>query len=319
MIAMVEKAGILDTVQDSGRQGWGHLGINPNGPMDWFSHELANALVGNSVNTAVIELHFPASTIRFLQPAIIALAGADFGASINNVAVPVNRTVKVPAGGRLHFSRKIKGERAYLAIRHGWHFPSTLGSCSTNLRSKFGGNAGRKLMPGDNLPYSTPGDFNISHVQVSNSFATAAPASGLIRVLPGPEWNWLDESSQAAIASNAFTLNLHSDRMAFSWRSEPLQLLEKREMISSAVTFGTVQLLPNGQVLTLMADHQTVGGYPRILQVIKADLPGMAQLSPGSVIRFQLCNVETALREWQQMKSHLQQIATNVRLQMAFG
>jgi antagonist of KipI len=107
--------------------------------------------------------------------------------------------------------------------------------------------------------------------------------------------------------------------MALSWDAQPLSLKSKNEMVSSAVTIGTIQLLPNGQLLTLMADHQTVGGYPRVLQVIRADLPILAQLAPGSIIRFVCTDIEVAFREGQQMKSHLQQIANAVRLQMAFG
>lgn len=319
MSAFIEKAGLLDTVQDAGRLHWGHLGINPNGPMDWYAYALANALVGNSENTPVVELHFPASTFRFLEPAIISLTGADFGASINNISIPVNRTVKVPSGARLHFSRKIIGERAYLSVTGGWQVPSRLGSCSTNLKSKFGGFAGRKFMAGDTIPYATRTGSGNKVLQISNASATTASYSTTIRVLRGPEWSWLDSLSQSSVFENEFLLNPQSDRMAFSWQANPLQLKDPKEMVSSAVAMGTVQLLPNGQLLTLMADHQTVGGYPRILQVIKADLPSLAQLTPGTSVRFQLTDLDFSIKEWMQMKSHLQQVASAVRLQMAFG
>lgn len=319
MSVIIEKAGLLDTIQDAGRVGWGHLGINPNGPMDWYAHALANALVGNQENTPVIELHFPASTFRFTEPASIALAGADFGASVNNIPIPVNRMVQVPAGARLHFSRKWKGERCYLAIQNGWQVHASLGSTSTNLKSKFGGYNGRKLMSGDQVNYRKLAGTYSNRVRIANSFVVPIPMRPFIRVLPGPEWDWLDDASQSSILKNEFVLSRHSDRMALSWDAQPLSLKSKNEMVSSAVTMGTIQLLPNGQLLTLMADHQTVGGYPRVLQVIRADLPILAQLAPGSIISFVCTNIEVAFREWQQMKSHLQQIANAVRLQMAFG
>jgi antagonist of KipI len=319
MSVIVEKAGMLDSIQDGGRHHWAHLGISTNGPMDWYAHELANALVGNRLDAPVVEMHFPASTLRFTRAAIISITGADWEIFINGRSVVFNRTLIVEPNDRLLFGRKNKGERAYLAIHGKWKIASDLGSASTDLKSKLGGLVGKKLMAGDQVdfePHNTvvnPGSTNF------NWYAEALSGSDSIGVLPGPEWHWLSKESKSRILSQPFLLKPNSDRMALNWEAPPLQCDNADQMVSSAVTFGTIQLLPNGNIVTLMADHQTVGGYPRILQVVRADLPKLAQLSPGSKVHFQLTDLATAIAHLAKMKSHLQQVASAVRLQMALG
>src|SRR5262245_8893171 len=107
------KAGVQDTVQDGGRYGWQHLGINPGGAMDKLSARIANILVGNDMNEAVIELHFPASAFFFERPALIAVSGADFTASVNGEEIPCLRPVLVSKYSILQFHGIKSGARAY--------------------------------------------------------------------------------------------------------------------------------------------------------------------------------------------------------------
>jgi antagonist of KipI len=316
---IVEKAGLLDTIQDGGRHHWAHLGVSTNGPMDWYAHELANALVGNRLNAPVVEMHFPASTLRFTKAAIISITGADWEIFINGRSAVFNRTLIVQPNDRLLIGKKYKGERACLAIHGEWKISNELGSASTDLKSKLGGIGGRKLMAGDQIDYEPHNTVVNPASTTFNWYAEALSVSDSINALPGPEWHWLSIESKSRILSQPFLLKPNSDRMALNWEAPALQGANADQMVSSAVTFGTIQLLPNGNIVTLMADHQTVGGYPRILQVIRADLPKLAQLSPGSQVHFQLTDMATATSHLIKMKSHLQQVASAVRLQMAFG
>jgi biotin-dependent carboxylase-like uncharacterized protein len=319
MSVIVEKAGLLDTIQDGGRHHWAHLGISTNGPMDWYAHELANALVGNRLDAPVLEMHFPAPTLRFTQAAIISITGADWEIFINGRSIVFNRTLVIQPNDRLLIGKKYKGERAFLAIHGKWKISSELGSCSTDLKSKLGGMGGRKLRSGDQIEFEPHATVLNPTSTTFNWYAEALPPSHAIKALPGPEWHWLNEESKSRILAQPFLLKPNSDRMAMNWEAPALHCANSDQMVSSAVTFGTVQLLPNGNIVTLMADHQTVGGYPRILQVIRADLPKLAQLSPGSQVYFQLTDLATTTSHLVKMKSHLQQVASAVRLQMAFG
>src|SRR5690606_9715790 len=139
------QAGILDSVQDSGRFGYRHLGINTGGCMDQQAASIANTLVGNDLNEAVIEMHFPAADFLFEEPALIAVAGADFSTTINGKSVPICHPVLVDANTMLQFKKSIKGARAYLAIRGGIKVSPWLNSYSTNLQAGAGGFKGRRL------------------------------------------------------------------------------------------------------------------------------------------------------------------------------
>jgi antagonist of KipI len=285
--------------------------------MDWHAHQLANILVGNEPGAAAIEMHFPAPILRFLQPALIALTGARFEASVNNRPVPLHRPVFVPAGARIQWDRKQQGERAYLAVQGRCGLDAVLGSHSTNMVSGFGGYLGRRLMPGDRLPFEGMPLPTDTSLRVLPWFAAPVSPQQMVRVMPGPEWDWLTPQAQESLLSQPFRLLPSSNRMALQWDGPPLDCNDDRQLVSSAVDAGTMQWLPNGKLLTLMADHQTVGGYPRVLQVIMADLPVLAQLSPGQPIRFVQVSVQAACESLFLLQTELANMATVSRLQLA--
>ncbi len=115
-----------------------------------------------------------------------------------------------------------------------------------------------------------------------------------IGFIPGHEWSFLTSASQNAFLQNNFLIHPSSDRMGYQMKGSPLTLERSIELVSSAVSFGTVQLLPDGQLIVLMADHQTTGGYPRIAHVVTAHLPKLAQLRPSDTIQFKLMDVVAA-------------------------
>lgn len=314
MSIVIEKAGLLDTVQDAGRHGWGHLGINSNGPMDPQAFALANALLGNELNTPVLEMHFPAPVIRFQQPALIALTGANFSAMLDGEPMLNNRAYQVAVGSVLRFGHKKQGERSYLAVRHGWQLPQLMGSAATNLKSGFGGWQGRALQSGDCLPFIAHLPEGCPNKKKPWFVPDSLPANTTqLTVLKGPEWEWLQEDARYQLQRSRFEVSRKADRMGIHWLGNDLQLKEKHSLLSSPVAIGTTQLLPSGQLLTLMADHQTVGGYPRVLQLCKVSLPILAQSSAGMSFGFQFITHAEAMGLYERQQKHIRQIQLMVR------
>lgn len=309
------KAGIFDTFQDHGRVGFAKWGINTNGAMDPFAFRVANALVGNTLNNAVLEMHFPAPQILFSADAIISITGADFSPEINGRAVPSWKTIQVPAGGLLTFTKKAKGMRCYLSVHGGFDIPGWLGSFSTNVKSKVGGYQGRPLKRGDEIALGNPiftvvaDALEVLPHSVNRSLLYDDQP---VRIIQGHEWSWLDQSSSVRIMSTQFSIDPTSDRMASFLKHDPIHFVRQDQLLSSAVTVGTIQALPSGKLCVLMADHQTTGGYPRVGHIISAHLPKFSQLSPGEKFTFALCTVEEAEKMLFSLQSSVSALSKNL-------
>lgn len=311
------KAGVLDSIQDKGRYGWQHLGINPAGAMDQFSASVANILVGNDPGDAVIELHFPASVFLFEQPALIAICGADFSAAINGEPVPTSHAMLVNKNSLLLFQQPIRGARAYLAIRGGIKADEWLGSQSTQLRASLGGNQGRSLHKNDqiffkeNIDYCSligQKDFIVFPWQADLKWNHEEENANEIFVVPGHEWDWLINESKENFLMTSFVITQQSDRMGYRLNNIPLRTLTNEEVVSSAVSFGTLQLLPDGRLIVLMADHQTTGGYPRIAHIISAHHSKAAQRQAGDAIHFRITDQQTAETLLMKQQQHVLQL-----------
>lgn len=299
MTIKILKPGILDTLQDRGRFGYASWGVNSNGAMDQFALSVANALVGNDIENPVMEIHFPGPEILFSSDALISITGAEFSASVNDQLLPSWKSIQLSAGSVLRFTRKQKGMRCYLAIHGGFQVDPWLGSVSTNLKAHTGGLDGRGLKKNDEVGIKSgyltsrlekkfsilPWTANASHVYNDNQ---------PILFTPGIEWEWLEESGKKTILSKEFSIASSSDRMATFLLHDQLQFKRTDQLLSSAVTFGTIQALPSGKLCVLMADHQTTGGYPRVGHIISAHLPRFAQLSPSENFSFKQVSVEEA-------------------------
>jgi antagonist of KipI len=295
MALLVKKSGILTTVQDLGRIGSKRFGINPNGVMDMAAARLINIVLGNDENSAaVLELHFPAGELEFDADTILALGGADFGAQLDGHEVPMWSTVAANKGSVLKFTKRFFGNRAYLSVKSGFAVDDWLGSSSTNLIAKLGGYHGRKLAAGDRLECGESSTFK--SLTIGGSTRPRYSRFPTVRVIAGAEFEGLTAISERAFLNEGFALTNDSDRMGFRLLGKPLHLLHSKEIVSSAVSFGTIQLLPDGQMVILMADHQTSGGYPRIGNVVSVDLPILAQLGPGDKVGFHLVSIEEAER-----------------------
>ena len=325
MSLKIIKAGILDTIQDNGRYGNQHLGINPTGAMDKYAMQIANMLVGNKPGEAVIEMHFPAAVFMFTQSALIALGGADFSASINGEPVPNLHTIAVGKNDVLQFHKPVNGARAYLAVAGGFELDKWMNSYSTHLKAKAGGYHGRNLRKDDELflrqPFFLSEQQNDVVVLPWQADTKWTDGDKEILVLPGNEWDNLTNESKENFIMTSFVITQQSDRMGYRLSNIPLHSLTKDEVVSSAVSSGTIQLLPDGGLIVLMADHQTTGGYPRLAHVISAHHSKLAQMKAGDKIQFRFTNQQTAEDLLIKQQQHLLQLqnACTFRLEQYFN
>ncbi len=285
----VLSAGLLTTVQDRGRVGWRHLGVAHAGALDADAATLANRLVGNAADAAVLELTLRGPTLRLDAPARIALIGAAVAARFDGQVVPCGRPVDLPAG-TLELGALRGGARAWLAIDGGIDVAPVLGSRSTDLRGGFGGFDGRALRAGDAMPLG-------------------AAATRDTAVLRAPAW-WIDPShdthmptryqpsahpAAAAFARRGWTVSASSNRQGLRLQGDALAV-PSADGVSEPVAPGTIQLPADGCPIVLLADAQTVGGYAKLGHVIAADLPRLAQCIPGQPLHFAPCDAATAHR-----------------------
>ncbi|MDQ6813318.1 MAG: biotin-dependent carboxyltransferase family protein [Bacteroidota bacterium] len=314
MSLTIIKAGILDTIQDTGRYGFQNAGINPNGAMDQFSARLSNCLVGKKMNAAVIEMHFPAPAIQFNQSTIICITGADFEPVIATKKVALQQPVFVKKQAILEFKKVKSGARCYLSVLHHLQISKWLGSFSTNLKAQAGGFEGRALQAGDTIAFEPHEEFDRFLGSADTGVLPWKPvpfkqqSAQTIECIQGPEWHWLTEAGQAAFTKNTFTISTVADRMGYRLKGTALQVKEQKQLVSSGVGFGTIQLLPNGQLIVLMADHQTTGGYPRIANIISTHLPALAQMNPNSQLRFALTTIDISQQKLLKEHQYLQSV-----------
>lgn len=331
MSLIIIKAGVLDTIQDNGRYGHQHLGINPTGAMDMYAMQVTNMLAGNAPGEAIIELHFPACVFMFTGPALIAIGGADFSASLDGEPVPNYHPIIVGKNGVLQFHKPVNGARGYLALAGGLSIDKWLSSYSTNLKAKAGGYKGRGFLKDDELmlrkPFLFPikeDDYLVLPWQADVNYLNAGDAvkdeSREILILPGNEWDRLTSESKENFTTTYFTITQQSDRMGYRLKNIPMQTVSAEEVVSSAVSFGTIQLLPDGGLTVLMADHQTTGGYPRVAHVISAHHSKLAQMKAGDKIQFRFTDQKTAEDLLIKQQQHLLQLqnACTFRLQEYF-
>ena len=327
MSILIIKQGIADSIQDLGRYGFQHQGINPTGAMDTLAAQTANLLCGNHPTEAVIELHFPAAIFLFQHCSLMAISGADFGARINDIDIPINTPVLVAKNSVLQFTRPVSGARACLAVKSGFTLPPWLGSLSTHNRAKAGGHQGRYLQKNDELHFNKQVHLSrwLDHKDAlvlswQVSLRKHYGNGPVIRITAGGDMDQLDEPNKQLFSNSDYLISPQSDRMGYRLKGTPILATDTVPLLSSGVSKGTIQLLPDGQLIILMADHQTTGGYPKLAHVISADLPKLAQMKPNETISFELVDQQTAenlLTEQNQQLLQLQN-ACNFQLKNYF-
>ena len=292
-VIQVQAPGLFTTVQDLGREGFGPMGVSASGAADPISLRLGNRLVGNAEGGAGLEMTLLGGAFLFPEGAIVALVGSDFGASLDGVPVGPWTSVEAIPGQTLRLGPTRSGARCYLCVQGGVAVKPFLGSASTHFLSGLGGLDGRPLRKGDILNIgSDPPSFRKRTI-ASQALRHLSPRK-VLRVTPGPQSDWFPESSQHLFCASAYRVAEESNRMGLRLEGPPIPPPSGREMISEGVALGAIQIPHGGQPIILFVEQQTTGGYPKIANVISADLPSVGQLRPRDEVRFERVTWEKA-------------------------
>lgn len=268
-------AGTLTTVQDRGRVGWAHLGVPRAGALDAPAAALANRLVGNGPDAAVLETTLGGLAVRTTRPAWIAVTGAPAPLSVDSVASVHEQAVWLPAGGVARLGVPPRGLRSYLAVSGGIAVEPVLGSRSTDTLAWVGP---PRVVDGARLPLGEPGG--------EPRALDVAPARrpGAVRVWPGPRADWF--ASLDPLLAGTWVVRPDSDRIGLRLDGPALPRVRTDELPSEPMVLGAVQVPPSGRPIVFLADHPPTGGYPVIAVVHPDDLWRCAQARPGERIRF---------------------------------
>lgn len=329
----VLRPGLMTTVQDLGRTGYQKYGVITSGAMDPLAHRIANLLVGNSGNEAALEITLVGPAIQFEEDTLIAITGADLSPTIDGEQVRAWRPVLVKRGACLDFKYAQKGCRAYLAIAGGIDIPIVMGSQSTYLRAKVGGYKGRALKAGDRLSVGSSSalskqtlkqlafqcgnkPFAESRWAASENLYPSLEKRRSVRAMKGLQFHWFQTASQTGFFENPFYVTSESDRMGYRLKGPALQLKQAKDMISEAINIGSIQVPPDGNPIILLADRQSIGGYPKIGQIASIDLPLVAQTKPGEQISFTEISLEKAQELYVEMEVSIEQLTQGIYLKM---
>jgi len=289
----VQAPGLLTTVQDLGREGFGPMGVSPSGAADRVALRIGNRLVGNSEGAAGLEMTLLGGRFVFWEDTVFALTGSDFGATLDGAPVPLWASHAAKARATLQVGPTRSGARCYLIVQGGIAVKDFLGSASTHLLSGLGGHEGRALRSGDMLQIGpAKGSFRARRVN-TRAWERLAPRK-VLRVTPGPQSDWFPESAQRVFYGTTYRVAEESNRMGVRLEGAPVPTVSSGEMISEGVALGAVQVPEGGHPIILFVEQQTTGGYPKIANVISADFHNLGQLRPRDEIRFEPIEVETA-------------------------
>ena len=271
--------GFLTTVQDLGRPGYAHLGVSTSGAADALSLRAANLLVGNREGAAALEMTLVGGVFEFQEAAVAALAGSDFGAGY-----PLWTPFEIRAGEVLKCGPTRSGARCSLAVRGGIDVPLVMGSASTHLMTAQGGFEGRALRKGDLV---RTGEAAVRPPARAAISPPAMPAA--LRVTSGPQAEWFSRRFYAV----EYRVTEESNRMGLRLSGPALER-HAGQMLTEGVSLGAVQVPPEGQPIILFVEHQTTGGYPKIANIVSADMHAVGQLRPRDAVRFEEVSMERA-------------------------
>ena len=284
---------MLTTVQDLGRRGYQGLGVPVSGPMDVYSHRLANLMLGNDPMAAALEITLLGPELVADGDITCAVAGAQIEVAVDGRTVHTNAPFVVPSGGRLRCGERHRGARMTLAVRGGFDLPATLGSRATHLVSQMGPFDGRALKTGDVLPIAASAPEPV----VSRSIAPLQLPDGgaRVRVLPAVHRERFTDDAWKLLTHARYTVTPQSNRMGYRLDGPALTHVGTADILSEAMPLGAIQVPASRQPILLLAERATTGGYATIANMITADLPLAGQLAPGDWIEFEPCTRTEAI------------------------
>ena len=301
----VVKPGLSTTVQDGGREGYYHVGVPPSGALDQFSLVAANALVGNRPGAAVLESPYMGPELRFTEPALVAVTGAELEPRINGEGRPRWASIAVDAGDVLSFGHLKAGARMYLAVAGGIDVPEVLGSRSTYGLGALGGIEGRPLQAGDELSIGASADGAAPGRAAPEALWPDLPDELEVRVVMGLYDHLLTEAGRATFLESTWTLTPVADRVGFRYKGEALDMVRREQpfgagsdpsnIVDAPYPIGSIQVPGGVEPIVLHRDAVSGGGYAMVATVISADLDAVAQSAPGSRTRFVAVDLEGAL------------------------
>ncbi|MFD5540211.1 biotin-dependent carboxyltransferase family protein [Streptomyces sp. NPDC127079] len=277
---VVVRAGALTTVQDRGRPGYAHLGVPRSGALDAPAAALANRLVGNRAEAAVLETTLSGCALRARSAVVVAVAGAPCPVAVGGRPAAWGAPVVVPAGELLEVGAALSGVRSYVAVSGGIAVDPVLGSRATDLLSGLGP---APLADGTVLPVGTAAG---PYARVDVVPQPSPPAELVLRVTPGPRADWFTPEAARVFTTRAYRVSSASNRIGLRTEGPALERARPGELPSEGMVLGAVQVPPDGRPVVFLADHPTTGGYPVIAVVRTADLPAAAQAVPGTPVRF---------------------------------
>lgn len=298
MLEVLEVSGLV-TFQDSGRRGWRSYGVPVSGAMDGFAHRAANVLVGNPVDFAAVEIGLGEANFLARQNCVIAVTGT--GYEVENYAwtFPLWTSFFVRAGWRVKVKKTSGGNWAYLSVSGGFDVAPVLGSRSAYVR----GGIGAPIRAGDLLKVGKPS--NGLNELAARTFPVEKYISYIqtpvIEVIPGPQAGGFTDDGIKTFYASEYQLTQSFDRMGYRLQGNAIEYATNAELISEGMASGSVQVPASGQPIVMMADAPTTGGYPKIANVVTADLPLLAQCEAGKCrIRFKETTVEEAQEKLRQ-------------------
>lgn len=294
---VVEQPGMLTTVQDLGREGYGSLGVSPSGAADPVALRLCNLLLGNDAGAAGLEMTLSGGRFLFPEGGVVCLGGADLAASVDGAPLPLWSVREMRAGQRLQLGGTRDYARCYLCVAGGIAVEKFLGSASTHLLSGLGGWQGRALKKGDVLPLGPANEGRAARKIKPEILETLRPRR-VFRVTRGPQAEWFSPQAFVALLNSEFVVTEESNRMGLRLEGAPLAMVRGGELISEGAPLGAVQVTGSGQGIILFVEQQTTGGYPKIANIIAADLPSVGQLRPRDRIRYREVSFAEGRRAW---------------------
>ncbi len=302
-VIQVQEPGLFTTVQDLGREGFGAMGVSASGAADAISLRLGNRMVGNHEGAAGLEMTLLGGMFIFLERALLALTGSDFGATLDGKPVELWSSFEAKAGQTLRLGPTRSGARCYLCVQGGIAVELFLGSASTHILSGLGGHEGRALRKGDALKIGAERGAIHERRLTARALKELQPRK-VLRVTEGPQSDWFPESARRLFYESRYRVAEESNRMGIRLEGAIVPVPSGGEMISEGVSLGAIQVPEGGKPIILSVEQQTTGGYPKIANVISADLHSLGQLRPRDEIRFERVDWETAralLREQEKL------------------
>jgi antagonist of KipI len=307
MSIRVQDPGLLTTVQDLGRYGYSHIGISSGGAADSLAMRIANLIVGNAENAPTIEMTLAGATFEFDEASVIALAGGECDCRIEGETGPMWLATRVPARGVLACGAMKTGARLYLATQGGLDVQPVMGSASTNMAGHFGGVEGRGLRKGDLLGVRK-GRPNSRVPTLKPGAVEGLYSRGPLRVTRGAQHEWFGPEAFGKLFSCPYTVSEQSNRSGLRLKGDSISPRVRSQLLTEGVSLGAIQVPQDEQPIILFVDQQTTGGYPKIANVISADLYRVGQLRPREQVRFIEVAIPEAIHLLREQEEWLKQI-----------